>query len=293
MKSIQLIEPAGSAHSASLLKNINQLSEAGFEAIYEPLKVESSWPYTSASRDARLAQLLSALNGSVDYILAARGGYGVSDLLPFLDWHSLKKVRPKTIIGFSDITALQNAVYLQLGWQGLHAPMPGSTLWGHHKEDIDMLLGFLGKNHPWSECLSLTLLAGQNQNLVGRMVGGCFSVLTNLIATPYFKLTPKENILLLEDINEHPARLLRFWNQWHQAGIATGFKAVVLGRLTDFCEPNEYTETKLRLAKQMHLVSGVPIYSTESFGHCSPNMPFGIGAEAILDLNGKLGWTIR
>ena len=50
------------------------------------------------------------LDPEIDCLMAIRGGYGVMRILPMLDFDVIR-ANPKIIIGYSDITALVNAVY--------------------------------------------------------------------------------------------------------------------------------------------------------------------------------------
>ena len=243
-------------------------------------------------------------------VLCARGGYGASDVLPLLPWDQLRKnaATPKLLIGFSDTSALHSALWRQLGWVGLHGPMPATTLWPEGaienrqiSPDIGHLLELVSGQalgggitlqgvapHPGGQG------APTSRVLEGWLFGGCFSVLTNLIGTPYLPESFEGAILFFEDIGEHPARLARFVNQWEQAGLLRGVRAIVWGSLTQLgqnipdCAPCVYSELTRR-------VGGIPTFHSSEFGHVAPNWPLGIGTRARIarttDGTTRLEWS--
>ena len=127
---IHIIEPAGTPDRAALSRNIVDLERRGFRVRHAATPSFSAWSYASGSATDRYHALHDALcNDDIEYVVAARGGYGASDLLPLVDWDRLSQAKPKCLIGLSDVTALQLVLYSRLGWRGLHAVMPGGSLW--------------------------------------------------------------------------------------------------------------------------------------------------------------------
>ena len=60
------------------------------------------------------------MDDEVAAVVAGRGGYGTQRMLDLLDWRRLAEARPKILAGFSDITALHQAVAHRLGLVSLH-----------------------------------------------------------------------------------------------------------------------------------------------------------------------------
>jgi muramoyltetrapeptide carboxypeptidase len=287
---IRIISPSGRFDPNLLLSRLAEL-EKEFHVSYHKLEIDPSWPFTAGSFEDRLKQLTDALLApDVDVLLAARGGYGASDLLPHLPWAQLKNVKPKLLIGFSDISALHSALFTQLNWPSIHGPMPGTELWQKNDpSDVETLIELMkGSKSPvrWEiECLNRDI----PPNLSGWSYGGCLAVLTNLIGTPYFPKTLFGSILFIEDIGEHPARILRFINQWMQSRSLEGVKAIILGRFTGCEIPELSSEAQLKLAIAQKLK--LPVFSTNLFGHCAPNWPLPIGMEIEIN-NGTLSWNL-
>lgn len=69
----------------------------------------------SSSTQSRVDDLHAAFSDpDVAGILTVIGGFSSNELLPYLDWE-LIGANPKTLCGYSDITALQNAIHARTG----------------------------------------------------------------------------------------------------------------------------------------------------------------------------------
>src|SRR3989344_1696037 len=77
--------------------------------------VEELDEFDSSSIQSRVNDLHEAFSDkSVKGILTAVGGMNCNQLLRYLDWDLIKN-NPKVFIGYSDTTALQNAIYAKTG----------------------------------------------------------------------------------------------------------------------------------------------------------------------------------
>jgi muramoyltetrapeptide carboxypeptidase len=287
---IKIIRPSSREKNDTLLSNISVLKKHGFSVIFDDLPFTGDWNFTSNSVTARSEELNKALlDDHVDIVWASRGGYGASDLLDNVEWEKLKTAKPKILIGFSDITALHSALFSKLGWQGIHAPMPITELWnkdhdGILNQDLQVLFDHLtlGKDE-----IKIPLFEKNESTTVipteGWLFGGCFSVLTNLIGTPYFPDSLDGSILFLEDVSEHPAKLLRYFNQWTQSQSLNGVRAIVLGQIIDPSPEQEKITTEI--TAEFEKRSQIPVFNSSAFGHLSPNFPLKIGAQASIVQN--------
>ena len=71
--------------------------------------------FDSSAIESRVADLHDAFaDPSVAGILTVLGGFNSNELLPYLDW-DLIRANPKVFCGFSDITALHNAILAKSG----------------------------------------------------------------------------------------------------------------------------------------------------------------------------------
>jgi len=297
-QTIRIIRPSSREKDSLVTKKIASLENEGFRVLYDDIPKTSGPEWTSNSIEVRAKELNDALlEEDNDYILCARGGYGASDLLPFIDWKNLKGRKEKTLIGFSDICSLQSSLYSILGWKSIHGPMPATSYWNmdNRRDDIELLFDCINgqRDHfelPLDRNISQPGIASGGDGkseISGWIFGGCFSVLTNLIGTRYFPASLKDAILVIEDVSENPARLMRFLNQWKQAGLLDGVKALVIGKLLD--PDDEDIGLKDSLEFEFSSRTQLPTFTTKTFGHLCPNYPIKIGASAKIS-DKKLTW---
>lgn len=297
MNTIRVIRTSSREKDDLLTGRVAELRALGFSVHYDDIPVDPTWPYVAGSAKDRVAMLSQALEEpDTKVILCARGGYGASDLLPLLDFERLKKAPPKLVVGFSDVSAIHSALYTKLGWPGLHAPMPATVLWRKDSEerDIAALMAIIRLYVPGSilsGAIEVRPLSGV-QSVSGRLFGGCFTVLTNLIGTSYLPSSLAGHIVFIEDTDENPPRLMRALNQWLQAGLFKGAKALVVGHLRNLgekiedCAPYVYQHFALRAGPEL------PVFSSNGFGHTCPNFPMLIAADATIE-GTRLSWTFQ
>jgi muramoyltetrapeptide carboxypeptidase len=291
-KEIRIIRPSSREQNDLLQPRIEFLNKAGFSVKYENIATDEDWTYTSGSQVDRQNALNNALaEPNSGAVVAARGGYGASDLLQGIDYVSLKSKSQKIVVGFSDISAIHCALYGQLGWAGLHAPMPATNLWEDDGPDVSQWINTLESILNRSEIdgsIEIESVGNSAENLSGTLFGGCFSVITNLIGTPYFPNDLSNHILFFEDIGESPARLLRYFNQWIQSGALDGVSAIVIGCLQSLGDDIE--DSADYVYEQFSKRTTIPIFKSKNFGHIKPNSPLLIGANAKIS-GKKLIWN--
>jgi len=270
------------------------LEDSGIRILPEQPMVRDHWPYTASSPQSRLESLNQALTetGS-EVILCARGGYGASDLLPFLPWEQLKATPHKWIVGFSDITALQWALYSILGWPSVHGPMPASSLWGKggERRDTDQLIRVLKDKHKQGSVKIRPLnFPAKEKGASGILLGGCLSVICSLSGTSYFPRFEDKHLIFLEDTGENPGRLMRHWNQLLQNGCLETASGVIIGRLIE--HGSDLSEHAIR--REMAGRTDIPCWESGDFGHVSPNFPLVNGSRSNIKKGGEaLYWSFK
>lgn len=295
---IRIIRPASREKAPLLPIRIKAMQARGYKIFFDDIPVDPSWPFVASSSETRLKALTDALlEPESQVVLAARGGYGVSDLLADLPWERLKKAVPKFVIGFSDISALHSALYCKLGWKTcIHGPMAASELWDPDSgADVMQLWDILegrsqGLSFPVQRVVSSDMQsANTGTSINGWLFGGNLSVLTNILATQFFPKSLKGAVVFLEDIGENPGRLVRQFTQWLHLDVLKDAAALVLGGFNVLGK--DIPDHDPRLLEQFRRRSGIPTFSTTAFGHLSPNSPIIYGAEAIIAKD-ELSWKI-
>lgn len=229
---------------------------------------------------SRSADLAAALDDpEARALLAARGGYGATRLLPDL---SPERVRAagKWLVGFSDVTAL-HALWARAGVASIHGPVVCSLPRASEVVRDAWFALLEGETPPPLRDLSV-VRAGR---AAGRLFAGNLTVLAALVGTPYFP--PLDGtVLALEDIGERPYRLDRALTCLLQAGMLAGVRAIVLGQFTD-CDPGpDGTSVHDVLAERLRLL-GIPIVASAPFGHVDDNTPLLLGSEACVDTSSR------
>lgn len=234
-----------------------------------------------ASDNARIAQLYAAAHDpEVDIVLALRGGYGLTRLLPALDFGMLA-ASGKLFVGHSDFTALQLGLLAQKGAMSFSGPMLCGDFGQDELSDYTLM-------NFW-HCLTqdtntITAHAEGNPELAvkGKLWGGNLAMLAHLVGSPWLPKV-EGGILFVEDINEHPYRVERMLLQLLHAGVLDSQQAVLLGdfsgyRLTDY--DNGYDFEQMVAYLRAHLP--VPVLIGLPFGHARDKATLVVGAAAEL-----------
>ncbi|MDH4378819.1 MAG: LD-carboxypeptidase [Vampirovibrionales bacterium] len=232
-----IISPAAPSSQNALNTGVELLQAQGYRVKLFP-NAAASHHHLAGTDAQRLADLHAAFADSdVDVILCSRGGYGCMRLLDKLDW-DLLRANPKWLVGFSDVTALQIALYQQLGWKSLYGPMLTSNLvdddpalFDWHWSALHPLLG--GEvpslwTVPNTDDYHAIHAPTNSPNVVeAPLLGGNLSLLSALCGTPW-QPRPKNHLLFIEDWNESHYTLDRKFQQLKLAGVLEGITGLLL-----------------------------------------------------------------
>ncbi len=230
---------------------------------------------------------------SIAAVLPIRGGWGSARLLPYLDFDAIKR-NPKVLMGFSDITALHNAIQAKTGLITFHGPNGGGR-WDAWSVDYVKRVLFnaeavtLENPHTLSDRNSLTQIENRTRTITpgkarGRIMGGNLTVLTAILGSSY---VPDYTgaILFIEDVTEDYYRIDRMLTSLKLAGILDKAKAVIFGTCSQ-CGPgnNNYGALTLEEILADHVKSlGVPAWQGAMIGHDQPQWTIPFGLEVDID----------
>ena len=242
---IGVVAPAYPLEQSTVDLAVRRLQERGY-------RVKLSLGYKSpdgylASDDATRAAELNAYfrDPEIDAILCMRGGFGSPRIVDQLDYEAIRR-KPKIFIGYSDITAVLNAIFTRSRVVTFHGPMlsefgrgRGPTAYSEKyfwsalqpespQLEACKLYADWGGGGPAGRSQLRTRVGGQAE---GRLVGGNLSVLVATIGTPWEALD-EGCILFLEDVSEKPFRIDRMLNQMRLAGKLARYAGVILGTFT-------------------------------------------------------------
>jgi len=226
----------------------------------------------------RLADLQRfATDPSIDAVLCARGGYGLSRLLDAIDYAAILARKP-ILIGYSDFTAFQLA-YLARGGISFAGPSAGD--FAVPAPDAFMVEHFF-RVIEHAVCAIDLELDGPARESHGRLWGGNLAMVCALLGTPHFPRI-RNGILFVEDVNEPAYKIERMFYQLAQAGVLQRQAAIVLGAFEPLIAmPNDNGFDLASAIARLRGIAGVPVYSGLPFGHVARKLTLPIGGRARL-----------
>ena len=224
---VGVIAPSGVVDEGRLDAGVRVLEGWGLRVVLGD-SIGARQAYLAGADEARRADLQRMIDApEVAAIFCARGGDGSQRLLPLLNLGPLAR-QPKAIVGYSDATALLNAV-VGAGAVAVHGPMVADDLAsGLTTRSAARLRAMLSDaDYLWEDEIPETVRSGR---ATGRLMGGCLSVLVATLGTPHAPDTTGA-ILFLEDVHEFPYRLDRLLTQLRQAGKLDRLAGLVFGTM--------------------------------------------------------------
>ena len=283
---VQIVAPASNLKKDYLQRGVAELERLGFHVKYAADILDKA-RYTAGSDKRRVRELMDAFaDPEVKAVWAARRGYGAMRLFRLLDDEALRR-QPKIFIGYSDVTALHLYFYRRFGWVTFHGPMAAKDLAGGAEHyDQTTLLAALMQAQPVGEITSdrvQMLHRGIGQQVRGRLVGGCLSLIASLLGTPD-ELDTSNTILLLEDASVKPYALDRMIQQLKLAGKFDSVRGIVFGEMTNCVQHAEQGYTIQEVLAELTADLNVPVLFGLPSGH-SPrgNLTLPLGVMATLD----------
>lgn len=304
---IRVITPARSIKipfiTQEVIKNgIKNLEQLGLKVSFGK-HVEEINSFNSSSIKSRVEDIHDAFSdNNVKGIITVIGGYNSNQLLEHLDYELIKK-NPKILVGYSDITALQNAIFKKtnmITYSGPHFFSFGS------QKDLsyinDYFIKCLFESKPfivkpstqsieWSSKESKTLFY-ENEGMwslrtgeaKGRIIGANLCTF-NLLQGTQFMPSLKNCILFIEDTTGSDKFLFDrdLQSLLHQPH-ANEIKGIVIGRLSHDMEITKEIIKEIISTKE---IGNIPILANVDFGHTNPIITFPIGGTASLEVKNE------
>lgn len=241
----------------------------------------SMYEYLAADDAQRAADLTRALTDPrYAAVFLAQGGYGAQRTLERVDWSRIDAAAPKVVVGYSDVTALLEALAVKLGWVSLFGPMVacGGFWQGPEEYDFRELMKLLFTPSSVRELAfpdHRTIVPGSAEGLT---LGGTATLIAADFGTDT-SYPARGAILLLEDVDELPFRLDRILTQIRRSSYLDGVAGILLGTFTECGDP-EHVD---RLVAERFADLGVPVLAGANIGHNTQMQTYPIGVQARLD----------
>lgn len=259
--------------------------------------------FTSSSVESRVLDLHDAFSDkSVDAILTSIGGYNSNQILSRLDYDLIQS-NPKILCGFSDISALSNAIYAKTGLVGYSGP---------HFSTLSMIKGINYTVEYFVKCLreegpfevkyapewsdDLWFIDQENRDFIssegywnitkctadvtGIAIGGHLRCLNSLQGTEFMPPLADAIIFAEEDDEITPALFDRQLQSVIHQKEFSGVKALVLGRFQKKTGMTRDILEKIILTKPE--LRSIPVVANFDFGHTTPIFTFPIGGTVRL-----------
>ncbi len=288
-RQIAIVAPSGYAVDESAYqRGLQRLREQG-HTVHDLSAGASRYQRFAASDAERIAQLHAAAeHPDAEIVIALRGGYGLSRLLPDIDF-SLLANSGKLFVGHSDFTLLQMGLLSQ-GASSLAGPMICDDF---SRDDISEFT----HAHFWQAVsepsfnVRVEMTGNPQLTVEGTLWGGKLAMLSHGAGTRWMPEVDG-GILFVEDINEHPYRIERMLLQLMHAGVLSRQRAILLGdfsgyRLTDY--DNGYDVGAMFDYLRARL--GVPVLTGLPFGHVRDKLSLPVGGHCWLVSDGA-GFTL-
>jgi len=265
--------------------------------------IEERDEFISSSIEFRIEDIHDAFSDkNVKAIITVIGGFNSSQLLRYLDWDLIKK-NPKIFCGYSDITALNNAIFTKTGlvsYSGPHYSTFGQELY------FDYTLEYFKKcllsdepfeikpSEEWSD--DMWYKNQKDRNLIkndgflvinegkalGTLLGANLCTFNLLQGTEYFPEFPENTILFVED--DEMSNAVTFDRDLQSLIHLPEFesvKGIVIGR---FQNTSQMTNGLLiKIIKTKKELNNLPVIANVDFGHTDPKITFPVGGEVSLE----------
>ena len=310
---IRIIAPS---RSMKILKEdviklaIQRLEEIGLKVTFgkNVMKYKDE-DFKCATIEERIEDLHEAFkDNNVKAIITVIGGYNVNQILEYIDYKLIQE-NPKIICGFSDITALVNAIYAKtkvityLGVQffsfgmkyGFDYSMEYFKKMFFENKKIEVLTSKQWSNDKWLKNQEdRNFINNEGMKIInegeaeGKIIGGNLCTLNLLQGTEYMP-DLDNSILFIEDDGETGKAFIKEFDRNLQSLLhcAKGkkIKGLVIGRAENVSEMNYDKWNKIIESKSE--LQNIPIIINADIGHTTPIFTFPIGGNVNIVANDK------
>jgi muramoyltetrapeptide carboxypeptidase len=279
--------PASPAERERIEAGIAEVSRLGFR-VGDGASLRRDG-YFAGSIVERRSELLGAIGRQdIGALVGVRGGYGSNYLLNDLEIAAPQN--PKIVLGFSDLTSLQIYLWQQYHWVTFYGPMLAAGFEAGEGaargfERLSLLDALQKTSGGWELALQGEVM--QPGEALGRLLGGCLTLLETTIGTPW-ELETSGAILALEDRGMKPWQVDRALTHLLQAGKFKGVRGIVLGDFPECAAPVAGSPTVRDVCQRILAPLDVPVIFGAPFGHTDrPMLTLPLGVSARLSAKGE------
>ena len=310
---VRVIAPARSLRMSWIQavkeKAIRKFEEIGLKLTFGK-HINEIDEFDSSSIDSRIEDLHDAFRDkNVKMVITVIGGFNSNQLLKYINYNLIKN-NPKIICGYSDITALANAIYAKSGlvtYSGPHFFNFGD------EKSFDHTLEYFKKcffqtdpyeiipSLKWSDDLwvqdqdNRTFIDNKGYLVInkggasGTIIGANLCTF-NLLQGTEFMPSLQDTILFIEDDYESvPHTFDRDLQSLIHQPDFNRVKGIVIGR---FQNKSKITDDLLvKIIKTKKELTNLPVIANADFGHTTPIITFPIGGT--VEINADIEASIK
>ena len=307
-KHIYIYSPSSAVRDkAAFKRGLRRLTASGYEVEVDEAALASHQRF-AGDDETRLAAIHRASASGADIALISRGGYGLTRILPAIDYKAVAKAveRGTQFVGFSDFTAFQMALLAKTGTVTWAGPALGEDFGAAAGADdiMEACFGDLvtgqGEGSGWRlpKKAAQKIAEGEAascQNALNDIYriddavlwGGNLAMLASLVGTPYLPVV-KGGILFVEDIGEHPYRVERMLAQLLQAGVLAQQKAIVFGQFSHYkLVPHDKGYKMASVIAWLQSQVTAQVLTGLPFGHVATKVVLPVGLPVTLAVEGR------
>jgi muramoyltetrapeptide carboxypeptidase len=281
---VGIVAPASSFKREMLEAGCDGLRRFGYEPFYYESIFERDL-YFAGSAERRARELEDMFErDDIRAILCARGGYG-SNYLPLILDRGKIVAHPKILLGYSDLTTLLCDIADTANLVTFHGPMVAKDFNLSDGVDADSWQNALSGVDNWRIAEgsgARPLLPGQAE---GILYGGCLSMLTASIGTPY-EIRTAGTILFIEDVAAKPFQIDRMLMQLKHASKLKEVRGLVFGEMLDCRQSPDQDYTLEEVVRRVVEDLRIPVAFGLRSGHVSRaniTLPIGVRARLTVD----------
>lgn len=278
---VALVSPSGPVRAEQLAEGTALLESWGLR-VSVGRHAYARTGFLAGTDRQRLADLNAALaDPAVRGLVCTRGGYGAQRIVDGLDLAAVR-ADPKVVVGFSDITALQFALWRGARLATVHGPGPRRLT-----ELAPSCAESMRRAVMTAEPVVLTRDPAEETAPVvvpgvarGPLLGGNLCLVAASVGTPDMP-DLSGAVLLLEDLQEPPYKVDRMLTQLRRCGALSGLAAVAVGQFTECADG--WPVTVVDVLRERLADLGVPVLGGLPVGHGPGQLTVPLGVPAVLD----------
>jgi len=262
--------------------------------------------FNSTTIESRIKDLHDAFDDkNVKAIITVIGGFNSNQLLKYINWEIIKN-NPKIFLGYSDITALNNAIFTKTGvvtYSGPHYSTFGQKLYFDYTSKyfqkclmadnpFEIKASDSWSDDPWYlDQNKRELIDNQGYLIIndgkaeGTILGANLCTFNLLQGTEYFPDLNGSILFLEDDYETVPHTFDRDLQSLIHLQNFNKVKGLVIGRFQK--RSNMTDELLKKIIKTKKELNNIPVVANVDFGHTDPKITFPIGGTVKLIVDKK------